>query len=151
MMSKLHRLAALLLVATTATGQALAQAEGSSIFRNTCAACHNASGEGTAGIAPALAGTLAPFGKSEEGRRYIAQVLLGGLSGRIVSQGQVFMGAMPPQSALSDTDLAAVANYVVKDLNGGAADSFSSAEFAAARGTKLSHKELREMRERLSK
>lgn len=129
----------------------MAQADGSALFKNTCAGCHNTAGEGTPGIAPALAGTLAPHGASEEGRRYIAQVLLAGLSGRIVSQGQVFMGAMPPQSALADADLAAVANYVVKDLNGGAADTFAPADFAAARGTKPSHKELRELRERLSK
>lgn len=122
------------------------------VYDKQCVACHQPGGKGMAGLAPALAGTLAPMVASDDGRRYIAQVLLQGLSGRIVSQGQTFVGAMPPQAALADADLAAVANYLARDLNGAAADAFSADDFARARAQpKPAHKELRELRERLLK
>ena len=123
-------------------------APGRAVFDARCAACHNAGGQGTAGIAPALAGTLPHLG-SEDGRRYLSQVLVHGLSGRIVSQGQVFTGAMPAQAAIPDEELAAVANYLAQELNGGTAPLFAAEDFAQARTLKPTHKALRELRERL--
>ncbi|WP_043459946.1 c-type cytochrome [Azohydromonas australica] len=149
-----HRVAALLALAACAFQASAQQADaaaGRTVFQNTCAACHNSAGQGTPGLAPALAGTLGKHADSEDGRRYISQVLLQGLSGRIVSQGQTFMGAMPSQAALSDEQLAAVASYVAKELNGSAAAPFTVEEFAKARSSKPTHKELRELREQLPK
>jgi mono/diheme cytochrome c family protein len=128
-----------------------AAAAGRATFQGRCAACHNSEGQGTPGIAPALAGTLGQHANSTEGRRYLSLVLLNGLSGRIVSQGQTFMGAMPPHAAMSDAELAAVASYVTQELNGSGAAAFSAEEFARARGDKATHKELRELRERLAR
>ena len=124
---------------------------GQAVFERQCAVCHQVGGKGLPGMAPALARTLAPLVTHEEGRRYLLQVLVHGLSGRIVSQGQVFMGAMPPQSTLSDTDLAEVANYLVQDLNGVADTSFAASDFAATRADRVTHRDLREMRSRLLK
>lgn len=128
---------------------ALAQpVDGAAVFKAVCAACHGAAGEGTAGIAPALAGTLAG---GEDGRRYVMQVLLGGLSGKIVSQGQAFVGAMPAQAALSDAELAAVANHLA-GLNADASAPFGAAGFAELRAAgPVNHKQLRELRARLAR
>ena len=58
---------------------------------------------------------------------------------------------MPGQAGLSDVDLANVANYLARDLNGTAELVFSADDFVRARATKPTHKELRELRERLLK
>lgn len=122
---------------------------GKAVFDNICAVCHQSGGKGLVGMAPALADTLAPVLAGKQGRTYVAQVLVHGLSGRIVSQGQAFNLAMPPQALLSDADLAAVANYVARDLNGNDGSPFTVEDFVAARAAKSSHKELRALREEL--
>ncbi|WP_077035532.1 cytochrome c [Pelomonas sp. KK5] len=127
-----------------------AQAQTSAVFDRACVACHQAGGKGMPGMAPALAGPLAPILAKPEGKRYLSGVLLNGLSGKIVSDGNTFMGAMASQAAMSDAELAEVANYITKDLNG-AATSFTAEDFATARAAKIPHKELRELRERLLK
>ena len=125
--------------------------DGLAVFNQACAACHQPGGKGMAGLAPPLAGALAPLLARDEGRRYLAQVLVHGLSGRIVSQGQVFNLAMASQSALSDAQLAAVANYIARDLNNSEGRGPTVEDIAAARGAKPSHKDLRELRDRLLK
>jgi len=124
-------------------------AAGQASYDKTCVACHQPGGKGMAGLAPALAGTLAPLMGQEDGRRYVAGVLVHGLSGRIVSQGMTFVGAMPPQAALSDAELAEVANYLARSLNGAKDDVFKAEDFARERSAKTSHKDLRELRQRL--
>lgn len=119
------------------------------IFEKHCVACHQAGGQGLPGLAPALAGTLASVVTHEEGRRYVASVLLNGLSGRIVSQGRVLIGAMPIQAQLSDSELADVANYIAKDFNRAPDAGFLADDFARLRGSKVSHKDLRTLRARL--
>ncbi|MCY1245485.1 Cytochrome c-552 [compost metagenome] len=85
---------------------------------------------------------------ADDGRRYLAQVLVHGLSGRIVSQGLTFTGAMPGQTVLNDAELAEVANYLARELNDGKAAPYAAEEFAKLRGEKASHKDLRAVRER---
>ena len=132
-----------------AGGNAFAVDRGAEVYATRCAACHHASGQGTPGIAPAVAGVLAPLFDSAEGRRYVIQVLVSGLSGRIVSQGQVFFGAMAAQTALSDGELADAANHVARQLNASTGPSFNAEEFAQARRAPVSHKDLRDLRARL--
>lgn len=122
---------------------------GQGIFDTRCVACHGAGGAGIAGLAPALAGAL-PYLGQPAGRSYVLQVLTHGLSGKIVSQGQTFIGAMPAQTDLSDADLAAVATYVAS-LNGQPTASITAEDAAAARATKVDHKALREQRAALLK
>ncbi|NDY91244.1 c-type cytochrome [Ideonella livida] len=128
-----------------ASPQALAR--GAEVFGGVCLACHGAQGQGTAGLAPALAGPLAPALASAEGRGYVLRVLLHGLSGRIVSQGQTFMGAMPAQSNFHDEDLAAVGAHLAR-LNGLEGAPFTATEVATARAERPAptHKALRELR-----
>lgn len=85
-----------------------------------------------------------------EGRGYVLRVLLHGLSGRIVSQGQTFVGAMPAQAALTDADLIAVGAHLAA-LNGREGMPFDVAEVATARAESPvpSHKALRDLRARV--
>jgi len=145
-------MAAAALAAGLACGSACAQAEpaaGQALFDKACAACHQPGGRGLAGLAPALAGTLGPLLAQDEGRHYVAQVMVNGISGRILSQRQVFNLAMPPQGGFSDAELAQTARYVAS-LNGSSA-SFAAEDIARARAGALTHKQLRELRERLLK
>ena len=151
-MDRTYIAAATLGAALATSGGVFAQADaalGQAFFDKNCAACHQPAGKGLAGIAPALAGTLAPLLAHEEGRQYVVQVLVHGLSGKIVSQQQVFNLAMPPQPMFSDAELADAAHYVAS-LNGSSV-KFSPEDVARARAGKPTHKQLRELRERLLK
>jgi mono/diheme cytochrome c family protein len=81
---------------------------GAQIFSTTCAACHQAQGEGTDRYPP-LAGS--EWVNGPESR--VVRIILHGLTGDVEVQGQVYNGAMPPWgSALSDAEIAAVATYI---------------------------------------
>lgn len=143
---RLAALTALWAAAGTASAQGT---PGQTVFDSRCVACHGAGGAGIAGLAPALAGAL-PHLAQPAGRTYVLQVLTHGLSGRIVSQGQTFIGAMPAQSDLSDADLAAVATHLAS-LNGLADVRITADDAANARAAKVDHKALREQRAALLK
>ena len=108
------RFAALLLgtaLAASAASTASAQApsDGKKIFGATCAACHQATGEGVPEKYPPLAGSEWVTG--DEGR--LVRVILHGLTGDVEVEGETFNGAMPAWGpTLSDPDIAAVATYI---------------------------------------
>lgn len=109
-----HRLGwSLLLMGALGSTGALAQParDGAALFAQHCAACHQADGSGTVGLAPALKGAhWAALGGQ---RDYLPTVLLKGLSGRIQVGGQVFVGSMPAFAAqLDDEALALVATHL---------------------------------------
>lgn len=83
-------------------------AQGEKVYGNVCAACHQANGQGLPGMFPPLAGSGAFYGDAQN----MARIVVKGLSGEIVVQGQKYNAAMPPQGAHSDYDLAAVMTYV---------------------------------------
>ena len=81
---------------------------GAQIFSSTCAACHQAQGEGTDRYPP-LAGS--EWVNGAESR--VVRIILHGLTGDVEVQGQVYNGAMPAWGgALSDAEIAAVATYI---------------------------------------
>ena len=66
-----------------------------------------------------MVGTLAPYLGSAEGKRYLAQILVSGMIGPIDAGGYKFNGLMPSFRAdLSDADIAATINYVLRTYNG---------------------------------
>ena len=96
----------------------LADEAGRSLFDDNCSGCHQVGGIGSPGLAPPLVDPelFAAFG--ETAPAYVAGVLLGGLSGEIVADGETYLGlAMPSQSWMTDEELAAVGNYVLGELN----------------------------------
>jgi mono/diheme cytochrome c family protein len=99
------------LAARAQTGATSAEA-GSGIYAANCAACHQAGGTGIAGAFPPLAGHFPDLLKPADGRTYVGKVLLFGLEGEISVNGGNYAGAMPSWQALSDSDIAAVLNYV---------------------------------------
>jgi nitrite reductase (NO-forming) len=81
-------------------------ASGEDIYKRTCVACHQATGEG-------LPNTFPPLAKSDyiaNKENTIKQVLKGS-SGEITVNGKTFNNTMPPQG-LSDEEVAAVLTYV---------------------------------------
>lgn len=116
----------------TLAGSALAQPDGAALFAQHCAACHQADGSGTVGLAPALKGEH--WAKLGQDRGYLPTVLVHGLSGAIRVGTQLFVGAMPPfGSQLDDAALAALATHV-RRLQGHAAEAaYTAAEVKAER------------------
>jgi mono/diheme cytochrome c family protein len=125
----------LLLAGTAPVGQASgAEPDGKAVFAENCAMCHQPAGEGAVGLAPALAGTLKDFAGKPEGKTYLSQIAISGMAGSIWTQGHKFSGLMPSfADRLSDADIAAAIDYVLKDFNGVAQPLLSTADVAAAR------------------
>lgn len=92
--------------ASIATPEALMQ-HGKEIYSNVCAACHQADGRGLPNAFPPLAGS--DFLRNDVNR--VVRVLLDGLSGPIVVNGQTFNGTMP-KLPLSDEDIAGALSFV---------------------------------------
>ncbi|MBI1905521.1 MAG: cytochrome c [Rhodocyclales bacterium] len=139
------RIALIGVCALTWTAGALAGSggtNGETVYASRCAACHQPGGNGAPGFAPPLAGTLGTYLHNPEGRSYLANLVVAGMNGRIESQGHQYNGVMPPFSALSDDELAAVLNHVLERFNRAslpdAHTPVSAAEIAAARSRKPS-------------
>lgn len=112
-------------------GPALA-ADGAALFAQHCAACHQADGSGTVGLAPSLKGEH--WAKLGADRSYLPTVLVHGLAGPIKVNGQNFVGVMPPFGAqLDDAVLAAIATHL-RGLQGAKDEAaYTADEVAAAR------------------
>ncbi|MGH8115762.1 MAG: c-type cytochrome [Rhodanobacteraceae bacterium] len=83
-------------------------AKGKSLFDGTCAACHQATGEGVAGAFPPLKGN--PAVNDADPKSQIETILFG-RHGTVI-QGHTYPGAMPPfGSQFSDLQVADIANY----------------------------------------
>lgn len=134
---------------------ALALAAGGQQVYAQCSGCHQANGQGVPGAFPPLAKELPRIvAVGDAGRQYIIQVVLFGLQGPIVAQGQTYNSAMPPFGHLSDEDIAAVLNYALtawgndkllpKDFKPLTAD-----EIKALRATKLNPQQVWENRKKL--
>jgi len=85
------------------------QADGRTVFNIQCVACHQVDGQGVPGSFPQLAHNHDLF----LARDFPARVVLFGMEGTIVANGQTIQGAMPPLgNMLTDAEIAAVVNYV---------------------------------------
>jgi mono/diheme cytochrome c family protein len=128
------------------TGLAQAQdVKGADIYRNSCAMCHQDQAQGAAGVAPPLKGTY--WAKLAKVPGYVPGVLLAGLHGPITTDEGTFNGVMPTQNRLADAEIAALAAYLVKDVNGQAgATTASAADVAALRAKPPTVAELRAVR-----
>ena len=127
---------------------------GQRVFKARCVVCHQEDAHGAAGVAPSLAGTLVPYTRSVEGRRYLAQILVSGLVGPIETEGHRFSGLMPSFSAdLSDAEIAATLNYVLATYNAtsdGAAAAVTPAEIAVVRAANPTPNGTRALRQSLA-
>jgi len=85
--------------------------DGKQIYGAKCAACHQATGVGVAGVFPPLAGAEWVLGDE----RVLASILLHGVNGELVVKGNTYKGAMPAFGTLADEDIAAVLTYIRSD------------------------------------
>ena len=101
-------LAAALLAATASA----ANADGAAVFDANCAFCHQGGGVGVPGQFPRLAGRAGAIAAKPQGKAFLPRVVLNGISGRIMVDGEQILGIMPALDTLSDDDIAAVLTYV---------------------------------------
>ena len=105
-----QRTVATLRPAVVAAGAA-AKADGKQIFAAKCAACHQATGLGVAGVFPPVAGSEWVLGDEKQ----LINILLHGVEGEMQVKGAVYKGAMPAWKTLSNDELAAVISYIRAD------------------------------------
>lgn len=118
---------------------------GRKIFDNTCAACHQANGQGMPGVFPPLAKSDFLMADKERAIR----VLMNGLKGRITVNGKTYDGEMP-KLPLTDTDIASVLTYV-RNSFGNSGDAVTLEQVAKARDASGDRTALRSPSPRQSK
>ncbi len=128
------------------------QTVGAEAYNNSCAACHQPSGQGVPDTFPALAGHAPTLLAHPGGRDYLERLVLYGLEGQITANGKPFNGAMPAWGeALSDAQLAGAIDYVLHNWGNDKAlpgdfQLLTPADIAAARITKLTAAEVYALR-----
>ena len=122
-----QRTVALLRPPVAAAGAAPA-VDGKQLFGAKCAACHQASGLGVAGVFPPLAG--AEWVQGAE--KVLISILLHGIQGEIEVKGDKYNGAMPAFGTLADAEIAGVLSYIRSDW-GNQATPIAAAAVAAQR------------------
>jgi len=101
---------------------------GKRVFSQACAMCHQAEGQGMEGVFPPVAGSEIVTG---DAKRVVA-IVLHGLNGPVKVKGKDYNGVMPPQSLLSDEQVADVATYI-RNSWGNKASAVSSTDVTAVR------------------
>ena len=105
-----------------------AAVDGKQIYGAKCAACHQASGMGVAGVFPPLAGAEWVLGDE----KVLASILLHGVEGALVVKGTTYNGAMPAFGSLPDEEIAAVLTHIRSEW-GNQAPPITAATIAAQR------------------
>ena len=102
---------------------------GRRVYQTMCQTCHGVEGRG-------LPGAFPPVANSDwiaENQDRLIEVVINGLSGPIVVNGQQYNGVMPPMPYLSDVDVANVLTFVLNswDNPGGEVQPAEVAQFRA--------------------
>lgn len=111
-----------------AAAGAAAGVDGKLLFGAKCAACHQATGLGLAGVFPPLAGAEWVIGNE----KVLISALLHGIKGEIIVKGNKYNGVMPAFKNLSDDEIAAILTYIRTDW-GNAAPAVTAAAVKATR------------------
>ena len=104
---------------------------GKQVYTTTCAACHQADGNGLPNVFPPVKNSdwVASRNKEE-----LIDIISSGLNGKIKVNGKDYNNIMPPQN-LNDSQIAAVLTYVYKEMNK-SAKTVSEEEVKNSRNTK---------------
>ncbi len=94
-----------------------AAVDAKALYAAQCAACHQPTGKGLAGVFPPLDGSEWVNGDE----RVLANILLHGINGEIEVLGTTYRGAMPSFRQLSDGELAAIATWLRTQWSNGSA------------------------------
>jgi nitrite reductase (NO-forming) len=103
---------------------------GGALFSGACSVCHQANGEGLAGVFPPLA--KSDFLAADKTRAI--GVVLNGLTGPVTVNGQAYNSVMPPMSQLMDDEVANLLTYVGNSW-GNSAGAFSVEQVAKIRAS----------------
>lgn len=106
-------------------------AAGSKLYASTCGACHQPSGRGLPHAFPPLAGS--DFLMADKDRSI--EVVLRGLKGPVTVNGESFDSMMPPQSHLSDAEIANLLTFA-RNSWGNSGEAVTPEEVAAKRTSK---------------
>lgn len=93
-------------------------AGGEKVFSTYCAACHQKDGRGASGRFPPLAGTDWVTGDKNR----LINIVLNGLEGSIVVNGETYINAMPQHSFLNDHEVANVLTYIRQNFGNKASE-----------------------------
>ena len=103
-------------------------ADGKKVFEITCMACHQADGKGLPGAFPPLAGS--DYLLKDKDRA--VGVVVNGLQGEVVVNGNKFNSVMPAMTQLSDKEIADALTYAMNSW-GNAGGAVATAQVAAMR------------------
>ena len=113
------------------------QQDGAAIYKR-CAACHLATGAGVPGAFPPLAADVRNLSQTAAGRRYLALVVIKGVSGPLTVDGNLYQGVMPAQPNLNDAEVASLLDHVISKVAKGNARAFTVNEIVTARKAGMS-------------
>jgi nitrite reductase (NO-forming) len=103
--------------------------KGKQVYMGLCFACHQPDGKGLPGAFPPLAGS--DFLQAD--RERAVRIVLKGLTGPVIVNGQTINSAMPPQEAvLTDAQIANVLTFVINSW-GNKGDAFTTEQIKAIR------------------
>src|SRR5665647_3491455 len=85
---------------------------GKAVYTKYCLVCHQTSGSGVPGMFPPL-GKGSWVGKDP---KELVLIITKGLSGKVEVNGEVYKSAMPPQTQLTDKEIADVLSYIRSDF-----------------------------------
>ena len=131
-----------------AAGAEGALPDGEAAFQSTCAACHQATGQGIPGAFPPLAGHAPDLYAADPA--LIPAIILFGMQGPINVGGMAYNGLMPAHQHVDDATIAAISNHLMTAWGNDAAapdfTPYSAADVADIRGESLSMADVYDLR-----
>ncbi|GBD56894.1 anaerobically induced outer membrane protein [Gluconobacter wancherniae NBRC 103581] len=106
-------------------------------YSNECSICHHG-GHGQASEIAPIFGRVGRIAMTPEGHRYITHVLLYGLNGPILANGEPYNNSMPSFGRLPDSEIARILTFVAAQEMPTGAPAFKAADIAEARAHPLS-------------
>jgi mono/diheme cytochrome c family protein len=95
------------------TVQAMQEHPGKRVYDQYCKACHMADGAGIRGLHPPLINNKTVNGNAGK----LIEVTMKGMSGKVVIDGVVYNGIMPPHTHLTNQQIADVLTYVRQNFS----------------------------------
>ncbi|NHO31773.1 c-type cytochrome [Acetobacter fallax] len=120
------------------------------LYGSNCGICHHG-GQGMAGSVPPLTGRIDRIASTPEGKRYLAAVLMNGLSGPMRANGMSYEAEMPPFRYLSDEEAALILTYLSGQGSTVPAPVITAADVAEARAHRVGASGTASMREALDR
>lgn len=121
-----------------------------SLYGTNCGICHH-SGDGMPGSVPPLVGRIDRISSTEQGRKYLADVLMNGVSGPIKANGENYSAEMPPFRYLKDEEVAQILTWLSERVTTKPAPVISKEDIASARAVRKSAGAVASEREDLNK